>query len=232
MKRADADAITPVIVSALADGDYRRAWEIVYKIEASQTSSRGMGIDWSKPPLESFIEDLRNICEAMPPVLSHIPADLLWQFRLPVALSLLLGIRRELRLIPPGIDTGCHLDYAGIASTISGHARRLREMPSMIKCADDFPVFEICSTVDDRMCAYCRSMHGRLFWAHQLDLVPPFASCTCPTGCRCMGVKTTTFRLGRKAELIKCPACAGVIVVNPDTVQTECRSCGQPVALT
>lgn len=109
---------------------------------------------------------------------------------------------------------------------------RARIRREITEHAEDFPVFKICSTIDAHMCDYCRSMHGRLFWAHQLDLVPPFDACTCPTGCRCLGIKMTPYQIGRQAELLTCPACAGVIVDNPDTVQTECRSCGQPVALT
>lgn len=232
MKADDAYALMPLLTSVLADGDYRRAWEMVYKVDVAPPVKGKPRRLKPEAPDEWLITELRNICESTPAKLQHLPEKTLWLFRLPVALALLTGRSRDLRQIPAGIDTGCHLNYDGVASAISRNAYRLRAVSDIGQHAEDFPVFQICSTVDDRMCEYCRSMHGRLFWVNQVDMVPPFDACTCPTGCRCMGVKTTTFRLGRKAELLKCPACAGVIVVNPDTDKTECRSCGQPVALT
>jgi hypothetical protein len=181
-QRAEREGMEAEVLGALRRHDLRAACACVVRYERTQVFGRGLGIDWSRAPLDFNLDLVAMIFRAKPLMLASVHDSDMADLRIGAAMCALLGTGRPGKWLADDLTLNLRFDEETAARMLLFYASHQRQLQDYARSGVVKGVRVLCA--GDESCPACRKLSGRTFPLNKAPELPN-PSCTHPMGCRC-----------------------------------------------
>jgi hypothetical protein len=173
-------------LDALRAGSFLDAIKPHVEYEASQPTSRGMGIDWKNYGL--FDHDMKlftHIFNGRPQVLSSLSEEHLGHLRVAACMNWMWGPRYMSEWVPPGLDEQLKDGLFMTVNQMMSFGVFKTNMDEWQQDTGNITLrvkYHNCN--DQGVCRACRALGKHLYSIEEAPELP-YAKCTSDGGCRC-----------------------------------------------
>jgi hypothetical protein len=183
--KAEREVAEAKSLDQLRLGDFQNAILTVAQFETKQVFPRGLGIDWTKPQVDSNVELLKAIFENHPKILAGL-SETEWEpLRVATAMMHLWGTNKATKWLPTNFIGTPKFDHDTTARMVLFHGQHRRNMTDYLGKWEDLRIKKIEILGSSDSCPQCKKIAGKTY---SIEKVPelPYEKCTHEMGCRCL----------------------------------------------